>query len=227
MKKIKIIISLISIFLITGCTANYNITINSDLSISDNSFGNVGNSIYKDPSLSLEERTTNVIRENIETVNKLGYNYAVLNEGQTIQFSNNFKSLDDYKEKNKYVYQQWFKQLDIKEEEKVLIISATDFYPYNEQDPDKIIIDNLNINIKTPFKVLESNADSINKNDYIYTWKINSKTKDKSIFLKIDTSYNMKKEKNKKILFLIGGLVCILGAIVLYFIYHYKNVNKI
>ncbi len=227
MKKIKLIILLFSLLLLSGCSADYDLEIHNDLSVSDKGYGNPSDSIYKDPSVSLEDRVANVVRSNIDSVNDLGYQYAVLDGGNLLQFSNNFESLEEYKNDNQYVYQQWFKDLKITNDGKIVTIEATDFYPYNLQDPDKLVIEDLSINITLPFKVVETNADVVYKDSLTYTWKINDTTLDKSIILKFDSSQNLKLRQNYVLISVLGGLLTIIVIAIIFFSYKVKTVNKI
>ncbi len=224
MRKIKICIFIFVIFMVSGCSADYNIKINDDLSINDSGYGNPTEYIYEDASISLEDRVRNVVRSNIDTLNELNYKYSVLDDGELLKFYNEFKSLEDYKKNNKYVYQQWFKNFDIEKNNGIFTVLANDFYPYNTQDLDKLVIENLNINITLPFEVLETNADIIDDKNYTYTWQIDEETKDKTIYLKFDSNNNLKKEKNN--LYLVV-FITILGLIMLYIVYSFYRVKKI
>ena len=97
MRKIKICIFIFVIFMVSGCSADYNIKINDDLSINDSGYGNPTEYIYEDASISLEDRVRNVVRSNIDTLNELNYKYSVLDDGELLKFYNEFKSLEDYK----------------------------------------------------------------------------------------------------------------------------------
>ncbi len=59
---------------------------------------------------------------------------------------------------------------------------------------------NISINVITPYKVIDSNANTINENDNIYTWKINnSNSRNISIYFVIDKSKSYKtNEEDKK-----------------------------
>ena len=226
-KKFKIILLLFCVIFMTGCTANYDITINDDLTLTDSGYGDPSEYIYDDPSITLSDRVKNVVRVNIDTINELNYKYSVSDGGKLLKFYNSFKSLNEYKEKNGYVYQQWFRQLDIQDVNGIITLKASDFYPYTEQDLDKIVIENLNINIKLPFKVLETNADSIDRRNYTYTWSINRNTKEKNILLRFDSKDNIKnKTNNIYIIILVVILTIVFGFIIRGFV-KFKNINKI
>ena len=94
------------------------------------------------------------------------------------------------------------------------------------------IIDDVNINVTTGYKVLENNADKVDGNTY--TWNI-TKSNKKGIKLTLDTTVDeiqeeeIKKEKlNKNLIFIIIGTLVLFafGTVLFVFIKSNKN-NKI
>lgn len=223
MNKYKIIIAVFLAFFITGCTTNYNIIINPDLSIKDESIGEVDASFFENSTLSHDDTMRNIIRQNIEDINDLNYTYEVKNNGNILVLTGETISIEDYINKKKRVYQQWFRKIENTQTGNVIQLKGSEFYPYNEQDPYKVIIQHLYINITVPFKVIEHNADMVDKKKNVYTWEINKSTMNKEISLSFDTSKRIEIKENApqfKIPFItvIGTVLLIVAGIMLHII---------
>lgn len=97
-------------------------------------------------------------------------------------------------------------------------------------------VDNSTITIELPYKVLDNNADNIDKNKNIYTWYINKDTTEKDILLQydVDSLYALNintigTKINMTVVYII--LVILILVIVGYFVYKYikkvyENKNK-
>ena len=176
LKKIGILVCLL--FILSGCTVNYNVTIDEnnikeDINVNDNitdnrtkediiSFYNSWYPVYlydgiiDDYSTKLDDaiyyNKSNII-ENGDT-----YNYT---------FSYNHK-LKDYPKTtiwSLYLLNNSF----ITDNNKISISSGKSIQIFNNS-----AITNLNINITTNLKVLENNADRINDNTYTWEYNLNN-----------------------------------------------------
>lgn len=97
-------------------------------------------------------------------------------------------------------------------------------------------LDNSTITLELPYKVIENNADEINKEKNIYKWYINKDTKQKDILLKYDVdslySLNIKTIGVKVNMTIVYIILAILILIIIgYLIYNYikkiyENRNK-
>lgn len=107
---------------------------------------------------------------------------------------------------------------------------------------------NFNINVKTPYKVIYNNADLIDQNNNIYTWKINNNNRASiAISLTIDfsqkyneennteentyppSSHNKKEQKKNNVVLysIIIGIVILLLIFILFLLNKKKNVSEI
>ncbi len=155
----KLLICFFIIFLMTGCSASYNLTIDNnsfseDIDINFVSDHAVSNGYCNVPSVvsSTEEyydcdMTNNGVNYNIK------YNYTY-----------NLNSVN-----NGFFINRCYSNVDIQDTGDKIVLSTSDYfdciYMYDIGKVDKV-----NINIKTDLKVLNNNADSISGN--VYTWLI-------------------------------------------------------
>lgn len=224
MKKIKYLL-LISIIFLTGCTCEYNITINNDLSVSEevNASETIEYFANEYKHYNRSEALDNLweyMSNGFDYASKYKYNKNDNNTG--IILTNNYDSFIEYKNETS-IYNQYFDELDYEENDDIITIEAYGFNPYVEQDPTKFAIDNFKLNITLPFKVLNSNADSINDNTY--TWIIDKNTDSKRIYLQFDKSSN---NSNLTLYVVIGTIfvIFILGTFAFSVYVNYKNGEK-
>lgn len=237
----KISVLLVLIFLLTGCSATYNITIDNNTLSDELIIKNVKDKIYSDGMTY--EKLINIyynqnVASNINTpgypeINKKldGYTYynkvLIDNDGMYGFKLNNTFSLNDYKN-SPLLLEYNFKNIIISNN-RILIKSNTsqgctlfDNYPY---------LDNILVNIITNYKVINNNADEIKDNTY--TWFVNKNNfKNKEISIEIDKSdisYNTlldEKESNVLIVFLIGLVLTVIFVFGFYTYYKVKFSNN-
>lgn len=206
MKYKKYLFLITTLFLITGCSATYNLTIddkgyNEELIITATNKGE-NNSLISYPQVvfndqegaddigSLTQKIEGIEYYNDEEeinngLKKIKYDYLFKNSSNYLRsniINNNFDliAIDKYKydEKTEYTY-----------------ISTSDKFNYIENMPE---LENITINVTNKFKVISTNADEVNGN--LYTWYI-TKDNQKAINMVYDTSVlDIKKSLLEKLL---------------------------
>jgi len=220
MKKIVLILIL---FILTGCTAKFNVTI-KDKKIEQQILINENN------LHSEKKNLVDIIKDSvIEIQNDLEFlSYFDLKETA----SNTIKSSMEYSIYNydfDYALHYCYDKQNITHVNNILKIETSNYFncfdKYN-------LIDKVNINVTTGYKVLESNADKVD--GYTYTWNI-TKSNKKGIKLVLDTTIDELQEKeiqkeklNKNIIFIVIGTLVLFafGTVIFVFIKSNKN-NKI
>lgn len=210
MKKKKLLI-LLSVFLITGCQAEYNIVIDDNLVKEEllvyetnmNKWNTIqGNNIltyeqyqqeYKDAPVGIYYNDQNIDGEVGFNSNRSYYTINLINNNNRkgLSFNTNF-NLNRYD--NSYITKNCFKYINVLNQLGTISISTS-----NELTCMDYIdgLDKITINIKTDYEVLETNATSVNNKTY--TWVI---TKDNytnsNIYIKLSKSINSNSSSNKK-----------------------------
>lgn len=170
--KIKILILVLSVVLLTGCSGNYNLKINKDLSVEENLYLTIDNTsdAYKN--------TLKIFDDN--KIDKNNYDVSVSGNNVVIEYNEKFKTIDQYLLNSK-IYHQLFDNISYNKTEKYIDLYTSqnlklkgNSYIGNTSD-----IDVLQINVQMPFKMISDNSDI--SNDDIYTWTIDKNTENKKI----------------------------------------------
>lgn len=226
MRKIKYIFLVLTICLVTGCSVEY------DLTIEKKAINEKVTFIY-----SNNEENKNSINELSKQSSAAFYNPSTKKTGyydiSTSEDSNNlylkykYKYTDnDFKYSN--IINQCYYKKNIINGDNYIIIKTEGTFSCLYDDYEQVI-DDVVIKIKTNLKVVENNADEVRFNQYI--WKIDKDNyNDKPIYIKID--------KNKKSILafiiqfmqpviIIGSIVLVVGLVIGVFHVKSKKANKL
>lgn len=202
-KLVKYFLIICIMFFLTGCSGNYDLKINEDMSVEENILLTVSNDndAYK--------KIVKLFDKNM--VSKEKYNVVVKSSNVEINYKENYDNFDDYILNSK-LYRHMFDKIYYNKTDDFI-----DIYTYENKNLNKnnlggnnIDIDVLQINISSPFKVKFNNADM--SNDNTYTWTINRNTTEK----KIAINYTTTKDKLP-----IGKILLIMGLLIGIFVFIY------
>lgn len=180
MKNKRRFLFLLLLFLLTGCTVNYNLEISEDLSLSENVEA-IENTITM-------QTNTNLVGE--DAVNYLYEMFAPSDleftsskdDNNTTGISNRtFSSFKEYKET---FSTDVFNEVNIKKENNIYTFTANQSNKLDDSGSESLIYDEININLTIPFKVTQNNADEVNGN--VYTWNIRKNQSLKNIIVSFD-----------------------------------------
>lgn len=194
MKRIKLVIICFLILLTSGCTVDYNLKINEDLSVNEtvqakestnrmNSKTNLKGEeavkyLYEMFKRDDSEINLSTIEKNGETISEASYAYDSLEDYSAMFSSDIFRDVSVTKNKNK------------------ISIVAIQSELIGENSLRTLVYDNVNVNINVPFDVTYNNADK--KKDNVYTWNIEKNNKPKTIKIEFDIK-NKKDSANIKV----------------------------
>lgn len=218
MKKIRFIFLTILIILLTGCTGNYNIKINEDLSVNEKLNLEINN------TSNTYETVNKIFREN--NINNDKYHVAIVDDKVQIDYKEKFESIEDYLLNSK-VYHQLIDEIKYQKNKNYIDIYINQNLKM-KNDNDDILFGNMNdlehlqINITNPYKIVTTNAESSNNNKY--TWTIDKNTINKKIIMQ----FNPNKTKSY-IRPIVVGIVLIISISILAYIItkNYKEKTKI
>lgn len=198
----KRVIFVILLVLLTGCSVNYNITIDKNLSISESVTMCEKEDFFTPYYNSTKDRIINNIYSVVESdLKNNGYNaYNFKSDDNKDacygkRLENKYNNLEEYI-KNKLLVSQFWDSIDYEERDDVITIKTVgNFSGYVEQNPDKYIVEDATISIKLPFDVTDTNGDCTkNNNVNVCKWYINKDTKDLNLYITFSTS-SLKEEK--------------------------------
>ena len=214
MKKIKYILILIIVLLFTGCSGNYNLTFNKDLSLTEELNVNIDNkeNTYE-TTYSLFEKAG---------IDPDKYEILIVEDKVRIKYKEKYSSFEKYYLDSK-LYKMLFENIEYKKDNKGMVINTKSILKLDDKDNQNIInsydISDFKININTPFSVNDSNADSIKDNTY--TWILNSKDTYKDI--SIDFSYQQDNVYGLIMLIAIG--IAVIATLVYIIRYLVRNIR--
>ena len=184
MKKVVILGCLV--FLLTGCTVNYNIEIKDNLKIKEEAL------IYGDEELyNSRYRTTRakVLKEMlniyIKDLNNKNYQAKVIEEIPYVNLNKEYNNMEEYIN-NSLLFNDYFDKINYTTNGKIVKIETEGFNPNEEENPGRFFVDNLDISVKCAYNVIKSNATKVDKTN-TYHFIINSNTEDFKILLEYDT----------------------------------------
>ena len=232
MKRIKKILLLLIIMMVSGCSVEYNLTINSDLSVNEKVVANENTIKLKTNTNLSEKEAVNYIYKMFDRDGLKTNISTVTDSGNTIStVTGSHKTLEDYVSN---FTSDVFRYIEYKEEGDIITLSMNQSEKLGGDGSRTLLYDEIKIVIDIPFKVKEHNADSVRFTKY--TWNIEKNKDLKNISISFDKA-NLRDEQKITIggksfsikyqyiaitiLLLIGGTI-----FVIVFIKNKKN-NKV
>ena len=228
MKK-KILILLIP-FLLTGCASvNYELDIDKNINVSEKvkitATSDFFNIYYKNLPITIVKEFYN----DSDIQNKLNsnnYKHEINQKNAKypeVIISKEYKSLEEYSQ-NTIFKNQVFENVIITTNDNLITLQTVNFKKYTtDDDSDSYPVSKLAISIKSPYVVVENNADKHDKKTNVYIWLVDSSTENKEIKITFDKNkiyiYNIIMYISLFVIILI-----ILSMIIIGFKIHKKNV---
>lgn len=198
MKKIKILILLVVLFILSGCSAQYEINFASDGTITENLSLNVKNDDLNYYESNSVISYLNSYLDSYDNVLKFGgydYNISSKKNNSIIKFDRKVDKLCEVIIKNPF-YKYIYKDISCKEDKYYYTIENSSKLIMNEAYEGKEFnIKSLNLKLTLPVNAEENNADEVDGTTYI--WKYDENTKDKDFYIKIS---KVSLEENKRLL---------------------------
>ena len=219
MKNKKIILLILVMLLFSGCSVNYDLYVNSDLTVNERVTAYEGADSLKTKTGQEAKAAANTFYD-LYKIDGVNYSFSTVeNNGLVTSITTtSFKSLEDYEE---YFKSDIVKEVNITKKDSNITIEYKQNVPLNDYSSRSLIYDDITVNLNIPFKVTKHNADSVKGNTY--TWNINKDGKLKDIkitFNKDETStsrvfdFGFFKINVKYSVLLVSGLVLVLLIII-------------
>lgn len=222
MKKKLILIMILMIFL-SGCTVKYNLKIDEDGKVTEMAAPMQDSEFFEEYENSSVGRVIGFLIEPYKDVlNENNYEnkiVALSNYGGA-DIKKEFSSAEDYA-KNTILVSQFSDKLDYSIDGSIITLSTKGRLSDSEQNQDIIPIDSADITITLPFKVIENNADEVVNNKY--TWHLKS-GEEREIKIKYDKN-KIAKDVNFGIIILVIVLIAIV-VFIGYYVYNIKSKNE-
>ncbi len=210
MKKVRYIIIILLIFIVTGCNIKYNISFN-ETNVNEN--------------IEISGLNGNLQNDLIDPIYYFfqGYPYDILSNPDSSNIKQDWLSLDDFKD-NSILFKEFIDNNSIKIDDKKVVIDL--YVNDNVQSYLKLYgrPKNIEFSLTIPYYVSSHNATNVNGDTY--TWKF---TDIENAHIKIN--FDMGKSKNfMKNIFSICTIVIVLviiGSTIVYFVNKNKKNNEI
>ena len=190
MKRIRNIIVILTLFLLSGCSIEYNLTINSDFSVNEKVVAKENTNRMKNNTGLKEE---NAVTYLYDIYKRDGYKTSIStisSEGNTIStVMGSYKTLDDYVDN---FSTDIVNEANLTKKGNIVTLTFEQDDVLSSSDSRGLIYDEITVNIKLPFKVISNNADSHKKD--VYTWNIKKDEKPKKIIISYDETINKTKK---------------------------------
>lgn len=220
MKKYKIVLLIVILLSLTGCSFEYNMKIDTN-TISEENIVYIPNTDKND----IKQEVEKLVSRYTGPTNSLGmYKQSVIEDNNNfgMSYKKNYDTLNDYN--NSLSFSICYDNYKlIKKKDKIVISTSKRFNCFNKYSE----LDDVTINIDSSLEVESSNADEVNGN--IYTWNINKSNADNkpiNIVLKPNTEQKEKQRQLSVVLLVIAAFI-LLGIIVFLIRSKGKRKNKI
>ena len=185
--KIKLLYLALLLFLLTGCDVSYNLTIfDGDFKEKLTVNGVNVTESNKELILPLNYENDDYSLENVKPGDDGFYDLKIKDNGYSLFHNFNY---DDFVKST--ILNSCYQDIDVKKLDNNIYISTTGkFKCFDYYDN----IETVKVKINSSYKLVASNADSVDGSNYI--WNINRNNLDKGIYIELDTSFSNKTSKN-------------------------------
>lgn len=177
MKKIKIFLFICTIFFLSGCSIEYDLTINNDLTVNEKVVATEKTkrmeSLTKQKGKQAVNYLFNMFKRDDEdiTITSMEDEYNTIATAIT--------SHDDISDYSSKFTSDVFEKVNVTKEDNVVSFSAEQTKSLSNDSSYSLLYDDITVNLVIPFEVVSNNADKVNGNKY--TWNISKKSDLKTI----------------------------------------------
>jgi hypothetical protein len=224
MKK-NIILIVALILFCCGCTAEYTLSIDENLNVTEQVTILEGEEFYQQYEKSSVQRVIGfILNPNLEYLNNNGFVVTNLlgKEEAGVLIENTYDSIAKYKEVSEFPKQYAENWEFITNGDEITFKIIGEFNDSEQDQNDRYLIDNGKISIKLPHDVINHNADEVNEKDGIYTWIIEKAGEEREIFI----TFNKVIKKDYTVLYIVIGGIIVLAGGCFYFISKTIRSNK-
>lgn len=217
-KKLKIFIIGILLILVTGCSGNYNLKINDDMSIDEELYLTIDN------TNNVYTKTLKIFKEN--NIPEKDYEVVLSDNNVRITYNKKYDSMEEYILDSK-IYHELIDEIQFNKSNDYIDLYVNQKLKLSNDNiksngTNLVDLDVLQINIENPFSVNYTNAEIVNDN--VYTWTIKKGDIEKKIQMQFKPSLNVFPYKQVAVL----STVIICSLIIIFTIYRrYKKRQKI
>ena len=184
-KKIKYIVISVLLLLVTGCSGNYNVKINEDMSVNEELYLTIEN------KEGLYQKTLKIFNDN--NVKEKDYEVVLSDDNLKITYNASYNSIEEYILNSK-VYHQLIDNIELNKSNNYVDLYVNEKLKLSNSNMKQngtnlTDLDVLQVNIENPFEVNFSNAGLVTDN--VYTWTIKNGDIEKKIQMQFKPSLDI------------------------------------
>ena len=184
-KKIKYIVISVLLLLVTGCSGNYNVKINEDMSVNEELYLTIEN------KEALYQKTLKIFNDN--NVKEKDYEVVLSDDNLKITYNASYNSIEEYILNSK-VYHQLIDNIELNKSNNYVDLYVNEKLKLSnlnmkQNGTNLNDLDVLQVNIENPFEVNFSNAELVTDN--VYTWTIKNGDIEKKIQMQFKPSLDI------------------------------------
>lgn len=234
----KKLLLILTIFLITGCTGKYDLTITDEEKVNEKIIISVLNDDIINLNYTIDEYLDNnsYVYKNNPIYSEYEIKTKKSNPNSHFIATRTYKNLDEYIKSNSF--KSMFNTANIERTDKYITFTTTKNAYLQNIKNDQIVsneykYDSFEINIKFYNEVVDNNADKVDKSNNIYTWYVSEDSQKDIIYFKIGpkVKYFVKIKdiivSNIASIIAVSLIFIIIGLSVLYVIIKSKKNNEI
>ena len=224
MRKIKVFILICCMFLLSGCSIEYNLTVNE--STMEEDINAIFDKATESELASRMEGIRRTVFYNYDTRENEYYDFTKRETNDNIILNYNYQYMGNDLYKSEAASRCYYKRI-VSVTDNDITINTDNQVACLYKDGDREIED-ITINIRTDLTVLENNADKVNGN--VYSWNINDQNyTNKPIYIKIEKERYQEPFISQFISIIVIIIVVVIIGILIYFkaIRKHRKNNKI
>lgn len=191
MKYLKRMLFIFVIFILSGCSVDYNLYVNEDKTISEKVIAQESTNKLESLTRTKGEQAITYIYNMYKRDNEdINLSNQTSNDTTKVLATTYHNDIEDYADK---FTSDVVNKASVTKYNGVVTLLLNQSQKLND-DSYSLIYDTIKVNIHIPFKVVDHNADSVQGNTY--TWNINKNSDLKNIKI----SYNEEQLKNKSVI---------------------------
>lgn len=184
-KKIKYIVISVLLLLVTGCSGNYNVKINEDMSVNEELYLTIEN------KEGLYQKTLKIFNDN--NVKEKDYEVVLSDDNLKITYNASYNSIEEYILNSK-IYHQLIDNIELNKSNNYVDLYVNEKLKLSnlnmkQNGTNLTDLDVLQVNIENPFEVNFSNAELVTDN--VYTWTIKNGDIEKKIQMQFKPSLDI------------------------------------
>jgi hypothetical protein len=223
--KGKVFFLICSIFLLSGCTLNYEINIDKNNVVNENiSIVETKNKLstytldaeqYVQDSLDIFKEDEKYFSYSLSTKNDNDNYYGVANR--------KYLDLENFKN-NSIIISEMFSEVIVSNNNGIITFEMNpkdNFEYFNEDSQNYALIDEVNIKVYVPYETISNNADKIEDN--VYIWNIKKDENLQNIHIKYDTNKKLRTPIPRNVLIISCMGLFVVGLIISIYIKYKRN----